>query len=34
VAYGLLTAAILIACLLIRIPQLSRLLEPTIPRRF
>ena len=34
VAYGLLTAAILIACLLIRIPQLSRLLEPTRPRRF
>lgn len=34
VAYGLLTAAVLIACLIIRIPQLSRLLEPTIPRRF
>ena len=34
VAYALLTAAVLIACLLIRIPQLSQLVEPTIPRRF
>ncbi len=34
VAYAFLTAAVLISCLIIRIPQLSRLLEPTIPRRF
>jgi decaprenyl-phosphate phosphoribosyltransferase len=33
-AYAFLTALVLITCLIIRIPQLSRLLEPTIPRRF
>ena len=33
-AYTLLTAVILIACLIIRIPHLSRLLEPTIPKHF
>lgn len=32
--FGLLTLFILIACLIIRIPQLERLLEPTIPRGF
>lgn len=34
VAYGFLTAVVLIICLIIRIPQLSRLLEPTLLRRF
>ena len=34
VAYTLLTAVILIACLIMRIPHLSRLLEPTIPKHF
>lgn len=33
-AYTLLTAVILIACLIIRIPHLSRFLEPTIPKYF
>jgi len=33
-AFGVLTLLVLIACLVIRIPQLERLLEPTIPRGF